>query len=87
MRPKSIVIFDWLFLASLVVSVVNTAVSYSAIVELFATDPTLRATGVPGGPAYVGSHAFSIVISARWRFSLTSCPAHCRRECWSRTNG
>jgi hypothetical protein len=63
MRPRSIVIFDWLFLASLVLSVVNTVVSYSAIVELFATDPTLRASGVPGGAAYVGSHGFSIVVS------------------------
>ncbi|MGN6356870.1 MAG: hypothetical protein ACTHLU_05255 [Novosphingobium sp.] len=63
MRPKSIVLFDWLFLGSVVVSAVNTTLSYDTMAELFRTQPELAAIGDAGGAVYLGSHVFSIVIS------------------------
>lgn len=63
MRPKSIVLFDWLFLGSVAVSAANTALSYDTMSELFRTQPELAAIGDAGGAVYLGSHLFSIAIS------------------------
>lgn len=63
MRPKSIVLFDWLLLGSIAVSAVNTALSYDTMAKLFRTQPELAAIGDAGGAVYLGSHLFSIAIT------------------------
>lgn len=69
MRPKSIRIFDWLFLASLLLSLVNSARSYSAITGRFRSDPALAAVAGVGRPFFIISLAIGLGISlALWYF-------------------
>lgn len=63
MRPKSIVIFDWLFLASLILSMINSALTYSAMTAQFRTDPALAPVASAGGPFLIVSIAVGLGIS------------------------
>ena len=61
MRPSSIIMFERLFLASLVVSAVNFFVGYDAMLASVEREPSLRALGVGQGFA-VGSFVVGIAI-------------------------
>lgn len=65
MRPQSIVMFERLFLASLVVSAVTFAVGYDAIMASMAADPTLRQAGLGSGfliGAVIVEYAFYLLL-------------------------
>lgn len=63
MRPKSIVIFDWLFLSALVLSLINGVLSYSAIGLRFQSDPALAPMKSFAGPFLLVSMVFGLAIS------------------------
>lgn len=63
MRPKSIVIFDRLFLTALVLSLINGLLSYSAIGQRFQTDPALAPMQSFAGPFLIVSMLFGFGIS------------------------
>lgn len=63
MRPKSIVIFDWLFLVSLILSMISSALSYSAVTSRFRSDPTLAPLASAGGPFLIGSVVIGLGVS------------------------
>ena len=63
MRPKSIIIFDRLFLAVLALSLVNGALSYVAFGQRFQSDPALASSGSFAGPLMIVSLAFGFGIS------------------------
>jgi hypothetical protein len=62
MRPKSIVIFDWIYLGSLVLGLINSALSYSALTQRFRTDPALAPMGDAGAPFVVVTLAISTAV-------------------------
>lgn len=55
--------FDRLFFASLALSLVNSAVSYSAVQQQFSTDPALAPVGGFAGPFFVVSLVVGFAIS------------------------
>ena len=63
MRPQSIIMFERLFLASLVVSAVSAAIVYDELVNLFANDPGMEQLGLGAGfvTALVGA-SFAIYL-------------------------
>ena len=61
MRPPSIVIFERLFLASLVLSVIGFIVSYGAMTEDVEREPALQQLGVGGG-FVIGTFMVSVAI-------------------------
>ncbi len=62
MRPNSIIMFERLFLASLVVGLVGLALTYQQSVDALANDPATAALGLGGG-ALLGIVVFSYAIS------------------------
>ena len=60
MRPQSIVLFDRLFLASLVLALINAALAYSTLVEEVEADPALAQIG--GGAIVIGVVLASLLI-------------------------
>ena len=60
MRPQSIVVFDRLFLASLVLALINAVLAYSTLVEEVEADPALAQIG--GGPIVIGVVLASLLI-------------------------
>ena len=63
MRPKSIVIFDWLFLGSLVLGIVNSLMSFSTITERMKLDPAMARAGSFVGPMTTISLVVGLGIS------------------------
>ena len=61
MRPQSIVLFDRLFLASLVIGLINAILTYDSVVAATAGDPTLQQIGWGGG-AVIVVMAISLLI-------------------------
>lgn len=61
MRPPSILMFERLFLASLVGSVVSTVNGYGAAVDQLARDPNVSAFGLGGG-IVIGVFAFWMAL-------------------------
>ena len=49
MRPRSIVLFEQLFLASLVVSLIGLALGFNAVASQWSSDANVRAIGLGGG--------------------------------------
>ena len=60
MRPQSIVLFDRLFLASLVLALINAVLAYSTLLEEVEADPALAQIG--GGPIVIGVVLASLLI-------------------------
>lgn len=60
MRPQSIVLFDRLFLASLVLALINAVLAYPTLVEEVEADPALAQIG--GGPIVIGVVLASLLI-------------------------
>lgn len=61
MRPPSIVMFERLFLASLVLSVVSFITGYDAMTEQMASEPVLQQVGIGSG-IMIGSMVISLAI-------------------------
>ena len=61
MRPASIVMFERLFFASLVLSVVSFIIGYDAMTEQMANEPTLQQVGIGSG-LMVGTMVASLTI-------------------------
>jgi hypothetical protein len=59
-RPQSIVLFDRLFLASLVLALINAVLAYPTLVEEVEADPALAQIG--GGPIVIGVVLASLLI-------------------------
>ncbi|MBO9517828.1 MAG: hypothetical protein J7493_07155 [Porphyrobacter sp.] len=49
MRPQSIIMFERLFLASLVLSVLSLIIGYQAVVDALASDPSMQQLGLGVG--------------------------------------
>lgn len=49
MRPRSIVLFDWLFLGSLALGVINTAMAFEGNLALIRADPAASQAGFGTG--------------------------------------
>jgi hypothetical protein len=63
MRPKSITMFDRLFLGSLVLGIVNYVVAYDTIMAQITADPALAASGLAGPGFIIATAIFSYAIS------------------------
>lgn len=68
MRPQSIVLFERFFLASLILGVINSALSFNNTLALMNADPAAAQLGF-GAAFIVGTLVFSVAIQlALWFF-------------------
>lgn len=63
MRPKSIIMFDRFYLASLALGVINFFVGYEATMALMEAEPGSAELGLAGPGILWGSFAFGMAIS------------------------
>lgn len=63
MRPASITMFDRLFIGSLVLGLLNTALSYGSVMEQLKADPAVAEMGMATPGFLIGAAAFGYGIS------------------------
>ncbi len=61
MRPRSIILFEWLFLASIAASAVNLILGYGQMRDLWLSDPRIAQIGLGSG-FLIGAAVFSFAI-------------------------